>query len=162
MKKIQVTIIAAAAEEYPGCADILGICPEIDIVAQRGGLHGRGLWAALCASDVLVLDEASLDRQGVSVLRTVQHHHPLVRLLLILENTNENKIMDALALGFSGILERASLRSMLRRAIPALYTGETWVSRQLVQSLRTRLLRLDGETLPGMMPGVAAFREKLN
>jgi DNA-binding NarL/FixJ family response regulator len=162
MKKIKITIITAAAEEYPGCADILGICPEFEIVGRPVALLGQGLWSAISGSDVLVLDEAALERAGALALRSVQQCHPLVRLLLILENGNENKIIDALAMGFSGIIERASMRSMLRRAIPALYTGEAWVSRQLVQSLRTRLLHMNGEPLPGLLPCLPVIPGKLN
>ena len=162
MKKIKVTIVATAAEEYPGCADILGACPEFEIVVRSGGLCETGNWSAIATSDVLVFDEAALVQEGPAGLRDIQYYHPLLKLLLVLENHNENKIMEALALGFSGIIERASLRSLLRRSIPALYSGDAWVSRQLVQSLRTRLLRLDGDNVPGMPVCTGTNHEKLN
>ncbi|HUT40202.1 MAG TPA: hypothetical protein VM011_02590 [Gammaproteobacteria bacterium] len=162
MKKIKVTIVATAAEDYPGCADILGACPEFEIVVRSGGLHETGIWSAISTADVLVFDEAALALEGVTGLRAIQYYHPLVKLLLVLENNNENKIMEALALGFSGIIERASLRSLLRRSIPALYSGDAWVSRQLVQSLRTRLLSLDDDRVPGMPARTGAMNQKLN
>ena len=162
MKKIKVTIVATAAEEYPGCAEILGACPEIEIVARPGGLHEGGVWSAISTSDVLVLDEAALVQDGATMLCILQQYYPLIKLLLVLENGNENKIMEALALGFAGVIERTSLRSALRRAVPALYTGEAWVSRQLVGSLRTRLLHLDTDTLAGGVARASAFHEKLN
>ena len=162
MKKIKVTIVAMAAEEYPGCADILGACPEFEIVVRSGGLCESGNWSAISGSDVLVFDEVALAQEGATGLRDIQHYHPLVKLLLVLENHNENKIMEALALGFSGIIERASLRSMLRQSIPALYSGDTWVSRQLLQSLRTRLLRLDDDDVPGMPVHTDATNKILN
>lgn len=151
MKKIKVTILTAA-EDFPGCADILGICPEIEVVARQAGLHERGARAAVYGSDVLVLDETVLEREGATALRTLQHTHPLVRLLLVMDESNENKVMDALALGFSGVIERASLRAMLRRAIPALYAGEAWVPRGFARSLRIQLLRRERERYTGLRP----------
>jgi len=162
MKKIKVTIIAAAAEEYPGCADILGNCSEIEIVARPGRLYAPGVWAAVSCSDVLVLDEASLERGGATVLHAVHQSHPLVKLLLIMDNINEHKVLDALAMGVGGIVERASLVSMVRKAIPALYAGEAWVSRTLVPALHTRLLRLDGDALPCLPAAPSDIHEKHN
>jgi len=150
MKKIHVTIVASAEEGYPACADILADCKEIRVMARPAGLHDPAAWSAISYSDVLVFDEATLERQGTTVLGTVRHHHPMIKLLLIIDNYDENKVLDALALGFTGIIERAALLSMVRKAIPVLCTGETWVSRRLVHALRTQLIRLDSDMLPGV------------
>lgn len=162
MKKINVTIVSAAEEEYPACADILGSCPEIKIVARPLCLYEPGAWSAISGSDVLVLDEAMLEREGLSVLGAVRHHQPMIKLLLIMDKHNENKVLEALALGFTGIIERASLLSMVRKAIPALYTGETWVSRKLVHALRTQLIRLDSDMLPGVPVLTPVIHERRN
>ena len=162
MKKIKVTIIATAAEEYPGCADILGACPEFEILARRSGLHESGIWPAVAAADVLVFDEAALALEGAHALRAIQRYHPLLRLLLILDNNNENRVMDALSSGFSGVIERTSLRSMLRRAIPAVYSGDAWVSRRYVGSLRARLLHHEGNDMSGVPAYTGAAHQKLN
>ena len=162
MKKIKVTIVATAAEEYPGCADILGACPDIEIVARPDSLRETGIWPACSGADVLVLDEAALAQEGAPALRAIQQYHPLLRLLLVLENNSENKTLKALSLGISGVIERASLQSMLCRAIPVLHSGDAWVSRRLVHSLGTRLLRLDGDSLSGMPACTGTIPKKLN
>jgi len=162
MKKIKVTIIATAVEEYPGCADILDNCAEIEVVARPGRLYAPGVWAAVSCSDVLVLDEASLERGGATVLHAVHQCHPLVKLLLIVDTINEHKVLDALAMGIGGIVERASLVSMVRKAIPAIYAGETWVSRTLVPALHAQLLRLDGDALPCIPAAPSSIFGKLN
>jgi DNA-binding NarL/FixJ family response regulator len=162
MKKIRVTIIAGAAEEYPGCADILGNCPEIEIVARPAGLDQTGAWSAISCTDVLVLDEVMLERGWADSVRTIYRHHSGIKLLLVLDNSSENKVLDALAMGIGGVIERASLVSMLRKAIPALYAGETWVSRRLVQVLRMQLVHLDGEAFPGFSALTRSIYERLN
>jgi DNA-binding NarL/FixJ family response regulator len=162
MKKIRVTIIAGAAEEYPGCADILANCPEIEVVAGPAGLDQAGAWSAISSTDVLILDEVMLERGWADCVRTIYRHHPVIKLLLILDNSSENRALDALAMGIGGVIERASLVSMLRKAIPALYAGETWVSRRLVQVLRMQLVHLDEETFPGFSALTRSIYERLN
>jgi DNA-binding NarL/FixJ family response regulator len=162
MKKIRVTVITATAEEYPGCADILGTCSEIEIVARPTGLYEPGAWTAIGCTDVLVLDEASLERDTAEAVRAIYRQQPMIKLLLILDNGCEHKVLDALAMGFGGIIERASLLSMVRKAIPALYAGESWVSRRLVQALRTQLVHLDSDALTGASALSRAVYEKLN
>ncbi len=121
-----------------------------------------GVWSAISSSDVLVLDEATLAQDGATAVRALHQYYPLARLLLVIENNNENKLLEAIAMGFSGIIERASLRSMVRRAIPALYTGEAWVSRRLVPKLRTELLRQDCDSLAGVLIQTPGIGSKLN
>jgi DNA-binding NarL/FixJ family response regulator len=162
MKKIRVTIIMAATEEFPGCADILGIYPEIEIIARCGDVHEPGAWSAIECSDVLIFDEAAQAQTGTAMLRSMQHGNPFLKLLLIIESSRENSIMDAISEGFSGVIERAALRSVLRRAIPALYAGEAWVSRRIARMLRTRLLARDGEPPAEWATGHPAPSEKFN
>jgi DNA-binding NarL/FixJ family response regulator len=135
MKKINVTIICAGPEEYPGCADLLESCPEINIVACPAGLHTTQLRLALGRSDVLLLDDAVIDRDGFEAVCALHASHPLIRTLLISENISDNRTMAALSLGVQGVMERSKMTSWLRKAIAVLYSGEAWVSRGLVQSL---------------------------
>ncbi len=143
MKKINITIIVAGKEDYPGCADILLTCPEFRVVACPTGLYEAAAWTAIAQSDVVLLDEAVLERDGVETVRRICDSYPLLKLLLILERDSEGRMLEALSLGISGVMERASLVSMLRKAIPVLYSGEAWVSRGLVHSLRKYLNELE-------------------
>jgi len=143
MKKINVTIICAGAEEYPGCGDLLEDCPEISVVARTGGLYEPGSWAALGGSDVLLLDEATIEQDGLDVVLSVHDRYPLLRSLLIMENFNKNMAMSALSRGIRGVMERTATVSGLRKAIAAIYTGEAWLSRGLVEPLRNELSYLE-------------------
>lgn len=162
MKKIRVTIIAAATEEYPGCADILGCYPEIEVIARHGDVYESGAWAAIECSEVVIFDETAQMQAGTVVLRSIQHGHPLIKLLLVMENPIDNSVMEALSAGFSGVVERAALRSVLRRAIPALYSGEAWVSRRIARTLHARLLDREGRTPAGRLTGHPRPGEKFN
>lgn len=135
MKKINITIICPGEEEYPGCADLLRTYPEVNLVAVYTALDDAGLQAALEGSDVLLLDEAVIALEGPEKVRTIQLDHPGIRTLQIVEKVSENNAMESVSIGARGIMERSSLVSMLRKAITVLYSGETWMSRQMVKLL---------------------------
>jgi len=162
MKKINVTYACVAAEEYPGCADLLDSYSEVNLVACPTSLVGQAAAMALAKSDVLVVDESLLTRDGLQAVQSAHTTYAKLNILLVYENNNNNNMMEYLTVGVRGLIERKSCISLLRRAIPALYAGEVWMPRRLVQSLRNQSINNGGslswEILPSMMPG----RGKMN
>jgi DNA-binding NarL/FixJ family response regulator len=162
MRKINITVFIAGKEDYPGCVDILGAFPEFRVIARPAGLYDPDAWLAISQSDIVLLDETVLERDGVEIVRRICDSYPLLKLLLILEQNDDERVLEALSLGIAGVMERSSLLSSLRRAIPVLYSGEAWVSRGLVHSLRKYLNTLEHE---GFLAGAASThtgRGKLN
>ena len=91
MKKINITVICVGDEAYPGCIDLLEDCPSINIVARPAGLTEAGAWVALGRSDVLLLDEALLEREGHDAVRAVHDSFPSLSSLIILENGTQQE-----------------------------------------------------------------------
>ena len=147
MKKINVTIICPWEEEYPGCEDLLKTYPEINLVASFNGLDEAGHRRALEGSDVLLLDEAVIELEGTEKVRAIHAAYPGIKTLQIVGKRSENNTMAAISLGVRGVLERASLVPMLRKAITVLYSGETWISRDVVQSLHIQSRYLDDRSV---------------
>ena len=147
MKKINVTLVSRCEEEYPGCEDLLQSYAEINLVACYRSLGEAGLRTALDGSDVLLLDEAVIELEGPEKVHAIHADHPGLRTLQIIENNCENKTMRAISLGVRGMMERTSMVSMLRKAIMVLYSGETWMSRDMVQSLHNQTKFLDDRAL---------------
>lgn len=152
----------AGKEDYPGCVEILEAFPEFRVIARPVGLYAPDAWTAISQSDVVLLDEAVLERDGVEIVRRVCDSYPLLKLLLILEQDNEKRVLEALSLGIAGVMERSSLLSALRTAIPVLYSGEAWVSRGLVHSLRKYLNKLEHDSFLAGADVTHAGRGKLN
>lgn len=144
MKKINITILIGGEENYPGCADLLESFSEFRVIARPASLYEADAWTAISQSDVVLLDEVVLERDGMETVQRVCDSYPLVKLLLILEQGSEKRMLEALSLGIAGVMERTAMVSMLRKAIPVLYSGEAWVSRGLMHSLRNCLNKLDG------------------
>jgi len=147
MKKIRITIIFSGKEEYPGCGDIIATCPEFEIVARYSTLSSADIWQDLGRSDVILLDELAVSESGGEAIREIHECFPFARILLIMENVSRNKTMEALSMGITGVMARTSMLSSIRKAIPVLYSGETWVSRGLVKSLRHQLQQAGDDSL---------------
>ena len=147
MKKIRITLIIAGKEDYPGCGDIIETCSEFEIIARHTALSSIDLWRDLSRSDVILLDEHAISQDGAGMVREVHESFPFARLLLIMDNSSKNKTMEALSMGITGVMDRANILASIRKAIPVLYSGETWVSRGLVKSLHTQMKFAGDDTL---------------
>ena len=143
MIKIKVTILSAGIEEFPRCSDLLDMCPEIAILAQPTSVVEAGALLALERGNVLILDEAIISQEGANAIRGLLLRYPLIQSLLVLEKHNENNILPALSLGIQGVVTRDSLPAILCRAVAALYTGEAWIPRGLVEPLRDEVIGFD-------------------
>ncbi len=162
MKKINVTVVCAGSMVYPGCADLLADCPDINLVAQPAGLNEVGVWSALGRSDVLVLDEAAMEQVGYQTIRSMHEYYPSIRSLMVVEGEHEYKTLAAVSIGVQGVIGRASTVPMLRKAIIALYSGEAWLSRGLAAPLRNQLSRGTELTCWAELSSDLADRSKLN
>jgi DNA-binding NarL/FixJ family response regulator len=139
MKKIRLTIVSAGEEELPGCEGTLAACAEFEIIARYASLTAAGLWHELSSSDVVLLDEAVVRQDGSHAVRRIYDSFPFIRILLIMEKSSRNKTMEAISMGITGVMERLTMVSSVRKAISVLYSGETWVSRRLVKTLHGQL-----------------------
>jgi DNA-binding NarL/FixJ family response regulator len=139
MKKIRITLVCAGKEDYPGCADVLATFHEFEIIARHHSLTTAGIWRDLSNSDVVLLDESAVIQDGSDSVRAVHESFPFARILLIIEKSSKNKTIEALSMGITGVMERVNMVASIRKAIPVLYSGETWVSRGLVGSLHSQL-----------------------
>jgi len=162
MKKINVTVVCAGEAENPGCAELLAACPELNLVAVATDLEDDGIQETLVRCDVLVMNEAILDAAGHRSIRKLHDDFPQLRSLMVVDGEYEYKTLAAVSLGVQGVIGQSSMVAMLRKAVVAIYSGEAWLSRGLVQPLRDRVNRGDD---PGSWSGLSndpGFRGKLN
>ncbi|MBT8121398.1 MAG: hypothetical protein KJO10_02590 [Gammaproteobacteria bacterium] len=155
MKKIRITIIFSGKEEYPGCGDIIATCPEFEIVARHSTLSSADIWRDLGRSDIILLDELAVSESGGHAIREIHECFAFAKILLIMENVSRNKTMEALSMGVTGVMARTSVLASIRKAIPVLYSGETWVSRGLVKSLHHQLQQAGDDSLFPHLEGPA-------
>ena len=162
MKRINVSIVCADPGEYPGCTDLLDVYPEIKVIARAESLADDEIRHAMNESNVLVVDDCVLRQDGLETLASIHGGFPWVNILLVHEKYIYNNVIEYLVLGVRGFVARKSIVSHLRRAIPALYSGEVWIPRQMVQSLRKRSTNLPGNSSWELSPSVIPGAEKIN
>jgi DNA-binding NarL/FixJ family response regulator len=143
MKNINVTIMCTRMEEFPRCSDLLASCPAVSIIAQPESLNEAGAWMAIGRSDILILDEAALEQDGLDSVRGLLACQASTRSLLIIDKYNKNNILSAFSLGIRGVVARGSLFSELTRALTSIYLGEAWISRGLAVPIRDELVYRD-------------------
>jgi len=154
MKIINITVICVGDETYPGCIDLLEDCPSINVIARPTGLNEAGAWVALGRSDVLLIDEAFLENEGHDAVCDIHASFPSLKSLMIIENESRQEMVTILSLGVLGVIKRASITSMLCKAVSAIFAGEAWLSRGMVQPLRKRLGQETGlADFSGELPG---------
>jgi DNA-binding NarL/FixJ family response regulator len=81
---------------------------------------------------------------------------------MVVEGEHEYKTLAAVSLGVQGVIGRAAIVSMLRKAIIALYSGEAWLSRGLAQPLRKHLNQESELTCWAELSADLANRGRLN
>ena len=136
MEKIKITFASDEGAAMVGYEDILDDEPSIEMVASLSDLRGQGAWLALAQSDVLLIDEALVLRDGFEPLNMLLSSYPEVHCLLILNSPCENKARWAVMQGVRGILTIEEIRPLLFKALTKLMAGEIWAPRHLMHASR--------------------------
>jgi len=97
--------------------------------------------------DLILLDIAMPDINGLEVLRQLKHKHPALPVLMLTIFPEEQYAVQGLKAGASGYLTKDSAADELIHAIRKIMNGGTYVSESLGQILAGRLTRVQG-TLP--------------
>lgn len=126
-----------------GYEDILEDEPSIELVASLSDLRGHGAWLALARSDVLLIDEALVLRDGFEPLNMLLSSYPEVHCLLILNSPCVDKTRWAVMQGVRGVLTIEEIRPLLFKALTKLMAGEIWAPRHLMQMNRQESGQID-------------------
>lgn len=140
MKIINVTLASGERPAFLRCAGQLEENPGIDLIARLSGLTQQGTWLALSRSDVLIIDEALLRREGFEAVRSMLVSFPALNCLIVMDENDEDKMVWAVLQGIRGVLVQDSLTAMLEKAIHKIVAGEIWMPREFVQPFRDGLL----------------------
>lgn len=136
MNKITVTYVSSRDVARQHCADLVMQNPEIDLVAIPDGLFQRGAWLAFSRSDVVVIDEDVIRREGFAAVRLLQEAYSEINILIILDNTDQQTIAWTLMQGVRGVLPHTEIDALLGKAIRRVQAGEIWAPRSLLESFR--------------------------
>lgn len=136
MKIISVTFVSSRNTIRPECICSVKYNPDIDLVVVTPGPNQRGVWTALSGSDVVVIDEEIIRRDGDESLTMLLACNPGASCLVIMESLDENRMLWLITRGARGVIRRGDLRQLLVKAIRQIHEGEIWIPRGLLNSFR--------------------------
>lgn len=109
------------------------------VVVGRAGTGEEGLHLAnQVEADVMVLDVRLPAMSGVEVCAALSVRHPRLAVLMLSSYANEGVMLDALSAGAKGFVVKATDRAVLRTAVRAVASGQTFVD----SSLAAKVVRL--------------------
>ncbi|UCC56237.1 MAG: response regulator transcription factor [Gammaproteobacteria bacterium] len=152
MKKIMVTYVSSRDVARQHCAALVMQNPEIDLVAIPDGLSQRGAWQAFSRSDVVVIEEEVIRREGFAAVRLLQEAYSEINVLITMADKDVQAIAWVLMQGIRGVILHSEVGSLLGKAIRRIQAGEIWAPRSLLESLRHPA---DNSSIADMAPQTA-------
>jgi DNA-binding NarL/FixJ family response regulator len=139
MKTITITYISSRKLARLECDRLLEQHPEIKLVALTAGANPGDVWLALSQSEVAVIDEEMLLRDGGETLTMLIAGNPFVKFLAVMKQFDKNNMLWAISRGVRGVMLRRELSQLLGKAIKRVSRGEVWMPRNLFPSLQDAL-----------------------
>jgi DNA-binding NarL/FixJ family response regulator len=136
MKTITITYLSSRKLARVECDLLLERHPEIELAALTSGVNPGDAWLALSRSQVAVIDEEMMLRDGGETLDLLTSGNPAVKFLAVMKKYNEDNMLWAFSRGVRGVMLRRELPQLLGKAIRQLSEGEVWMPRNLIPSLR--------------------------
>jgi PAS domain S-box-containing protein len=142
-----------------GVRKILDHEDDIEIISEASSINELLRLIDKKIHDVLFLD-TSIPGLDVEMIRqAVIENKNDARILLLLHNTDEDLIINALYSGVQGFVKANSLPSELVGAVRSVYKNEIWLERNTFRTILNRVLG-SNHNMPGLLKTGLTAREK--
>lgn len=140
-KSIRIVIADDHIVVRDGLAAILGLQPDMEIVAEAG--DGEEACAAFekHRPDVLLLDLRMPKLDGVDVVRAVCAKHPDARIVIITTYAGDEDIFHSLKAGAKGYLLKDAPRQQIIEAVRNVFAGEDYIPAAIARKLAQHALK---------------------
>ena len=146
MPPITVVIADHKRARRAACLRLLELTRGIRVVGEA---HTEmDAIAALWLRPRILLLDLTLSRDAALLLPLIRLRSPQTRVILFTEGASERRVLDALAYGASGYLEKKLVHAFLAKAVRQVDAGEAWVPRRMVSKVVERLRALRPEGVP--------------
>ena len=113
--------------------------PDFDVVGAVGDGHALLAAAQELKPDVIVLDIAMPQMNGMVAAKRLREMMPEVKLIFLTVNEDADFASEAMGIGASGYLLKSSAASELFQAIEAALEGRSYVTPMIMQEMVTSL-----------------------
>ena len=138
-----ITVVIADREKASRAACLRLLRPEkgIRVVGEaRSGLEA--IAAVKLRPRILLLDVHMAAGNGVALLRILRQKSPRTKVILLTRRASQARILDVLAHGARGYLDKKAFRTFLPKAVRLVDTRQAWVPRKMVAKILDRLAHL--------------------
>ncbi len=139
-----------------GVRALLDNIPEMRVVAETG--NGREALDLIRKHkpDVVLLDIAMPELNGLEVTQIVSKEFPAIRIIILSMHKSDEYVLQALRFGASGYLLKDTAANELELAINAVMKGEKYlapfVSKSVIENLLTRIDIKDSKVKINKLP----------
>ena len=144
-RRIRVLLADDHAVTREGLQVILERSEEFEVVGQaRDGVEAVKAASEL-SPDLIVMDVMMPKKDGVEACREIMESLPETRVIMLTASTEANAVIEAVAAGATGYLQKVSGMDQLLSAVKVVAAGE---------------MRLPTEVVSGSSPGYGAGRQR--
>jgi DNA-binding NarL/FixJ family response regulator len=118
--------------------------PDLEVVGEAGNGRQAVELCHLLNPDVVVMDIAMPQLNGLEAARQILRHAPATRVLILSAHSDDAYVEHAMALGAAGYLIKQTAARNLSRAIRLVHAGEPCFSPAISRRYRLRAQRLPG------------------
>ena len=123
-ERIRVMIVDDHAIVRVGLKQVLDQSGEFEVVGQAADGEEAVRVAAEVSPDVVVMDVMMPKKDGVEACREIMDYAPETRVLMLTASTEEDAIVEAVAAGATGYLQKETDRERLLSAVRDVVRGE--------------------------------------
>ena len=107
-----------------GLAEVLNQSGEFKVVGQAADGDEAVRVAAEVSPDVVVMDVMMPNKDGAEACREIMEANPDTRVVMLTASTEERAVVEAVAAGATGYLQKETSRERLLATVRAVYRGE--------------------------------------
>jgi DNA-binding NarL/FixJ family response regulator len=122
-KAVRVVVADDEAAVREGLAALLGILPDIEVVAQAADGDSALALIAEHTPDVVLMDVRMPGLDGVAATQRLARAHPEIGVVVLTSHGDDETVQAALAAGARGFLTKSAGRVQIAQAIHAAAAG---------------------------------------
>ncbi|MCK6627938.1 MAG: response regulator transcription factor [Anaerolineae bacterium] len=114
---------------------LLEMQPDFRIIAEANNGREAVARASETCPDVIVMDIAMPELNGIDALRQIRHICPATRVIVLSMHTASNYVIQALQAGADGYLLKATAGTEVIHAIRVVQSGQRYLSQMIVDTV---------------------------
>jgi DNA-binding NarL/FixJ family response regulator len=140
-----VSIRLVLADDHPivldGLETLFRLEPDFEVAARCVNGEETVVAVRRHRPDVLVLDIHMPRKDGLAVLRDLQHDKLPTKVVLLAAVLEEDEVLEAMRLGVRGMVLKELAPQMVVQCVRKVHAGEQWLEKHAVSRVMDSLLR---------------------